>query len=103
VRRGITSEKTPGDILDRGPKASGGPAANMLVMNRPAANSSVSLPRRFILLPEETADRAASRPRIRRYQLTGVGRGAGRGRAILSDSEVSTARMACELGRLGSS
>jgi hypothetical protein len=74
----------------------------MLAMNRSAANSSDSSPRRFILLPEETADGVASRPRIRRYQLTRVGRGAGRRRTGLSVSEIALARMACEL-RLGSS
>jgi len=74
----------------------------MLLMNRLAAKSSDSSPRRFILLPEETADGASSRPRIRRYQLTRVGRGAGRRRTSLSASEIVLARIACEL-RLGSS
>ncbi len=77
------------------------PHANMLLMNRSAANSSVSPPRRFILLPEETADGAPSGRRIRRYTLTSVGLGAGRARAGLSGTDVSTARMARELGRLG--
>jgi hypothetical protein len=72
-------------------------------MNRSAANPGDSSPRRFILLPEETTDGVASQPRIRRYQLTRVGRGAVRRRAGLSDSEIATARMACELSRLGSS
>jgi hypothetical protein len=75
----------------------------MTVMNRSAAKSSEAPPRRFILLPEETTDGVASRPRIRRYQLTRVGRGAGRRRAGLSDSELVSARMARELARLGSS
>jgi hypothetical protein len=74
----------------------------MLAMNRSAAKSSDSSPRRFILLPEEKADGVASRPRIRRYQLTRVGRGAGRRRTGLSASEIALARMAREL-RLGSS
>jgi hypothetical protein len=73
----------------------------MAVMNRSAAKSSETPPRRFILLPEETADGMASRPRIRRYQLTRVGRGAGGRRAGLSDSELVGARMAGELARLG--
>jgi hypothetical protein len=75
----------------------------MLVMNRSAANSSDSPPRRFILLREEAAVGVTSHPRIRRYQLTRVGRGAVGRRTGLSDSELATARMACELSRLGSS
>jgi hypothetical protein len=74
----------------------------MLVMNRSAANPSDSLPRRFILLPEETADGAPSQPRIRRYRLTRIGRGAVRLRTSLSEAEIVTARMAVELGRLSS-
>ncbi len=49
-------------------------------MNRIAANSSVSSPRRFILLPEDTAEGTSQGRRIRRYQLTSLGQGAGRGR-----------------------
>jgi hypothetical protein len=75
----------------------------MLTMNRSAANSSDTSSRRFILLPEETADGVASRPRIRRYQLARVGRGAGRRRAIPGDPDIAAASMACELARLGSS
>jgi hypothetical protein len=75
----------------------------MVSVNRSAANSSDVRPRRFILLPEETADGVASRPRIRRYELTRVGRGAGRRRAILGDPDIAMARMACELARLDSS
>jgi hypothetical protein len=74
----------------------------MLAMNRSAAKPGESLPRRFILLPEETAGGVASRPRIRRYQLTRVARGTVRLRKTLSDAEIVTARMAGELGRLGS-
>jgi hypothetical protein len=73
----------------------------MLSMNRSAANSSVSSPRRFILLPEEPVDAPHHGPRIRRYQLTSVGQGAGRRRADLSSVDLATARIARELGRLG--
>jgi hypothetical protein len=75
--------------------------ANMLTMNRSAANSSVSSPRRFILLPEEQVDAPPQGPRIRRYQLSSVGQGAGRRRAGLSSVDLATARIARELGRLG--
>jgi hypothetical protein len=75
---------------------------NILAMNRSAAKPSDSLPRRFILLPEDAADGAPSRPRIRRYQLTRIGRGAVRLRTSLSEAEIVTARMAVELGRLSS-
>ncbi len=77
------------------------PGANMVPMNRSAANSSVAPPRRFILLPEETADGAPQGRRIRRYKLTSVGQGAGRQRAGLNGSDVSSAWMARELSRLG--
>jgi hypothetical protein len=73
----------------------------MVDVNRSAANPSVPTPRRFILLPEEGADGASLGPRIRRYTLTSVGQGAGRQRADLSGTDVSTARIARELGRLG--
>jgi hypothetical protein len=81
----------------------GASGANMLTMNRSAANSSVSSPRRFILLPEEQVDApiGSARPRIRRYQLSSVGQGAGRRRAGLSSVDLATARIARELGRLG--
>jgi hypothetical protein len=49
-------------------------------MNRIAANPDQrvsSRPRRFILLPEETAGGAGQHRRIRRYQLTILGQGAG--------------------------
>jgi hypothetical protein len=77
------------------------PDANMLTMNRSAANSSNTPPRRFILLPEEMADGAPNGRRIRRYKLTSVGQAAGSQRARLSGTDVSTARIARELGRLG--
>ncbi|HEV7163200.1 MAG TPA: hypothetical protein VGN25_08100 [Solirubrobacteraceae bacterium] len=70
-------------------------------MNRSAANSSNTPPRRFILLPEEMADGAPNGRRIRRYKLTSVGQAAGSQRARLSGTDVSTARIARELGRLG--
>jgi hypothetical protein len=49
-------------------------------MNRIAANldHGVSSPRRFILLPEEPAGGSSQGRRIRRYQLTSLGQGAGR-------------------------
>jgi hypothetical protein len=80
--------------LDFGPKANRARRANMPVMNRSAANASVSSPRRFILLPEETVDAAHTGPRIRRYQLTSMGQGAGRRRAGISNVDKSTARIA---------
>jgi hypothetical protein len=51
-------------------------------MNRTAANLErhALAPRRFILLPEETAGGAGQGGRIRRYQLTILGQGAGRRR-----------------------
>jgi hypothetical protein len=48
----------------------------LLHMNSSAANSSVSPPRRFILMPEEPVDRAGEKPRIRRYQLASFAQGA---------------------------
>ncbi len=73
----------------------------MVLVNRSAANSSVSPPRRFILLPEESAGGEPHGPRIRRYKLTSVGSGANPQRAGLNNADVSTAGMARELGRLG--
>jgi hypothetical protein len=67
-------------------------------MNRLAANPSVSPPRRFILLPEETGG-SNQGPRIRRYRLTSVGQGADRRRGLGAD--IATARTAREFGRLG--
>jgi hypothetical protein len=88
--------------LDAGPKANLERRANILYVNRSAANPSVSPPRRFILLPEESTDGASLGPRIRRYKLSSVGQGAGPQRTGLSGSDLSTARIARELGRLGS-
>jgi hypothetical protein len=73
----------------------------MLTMNRSAANTSVSSPRRFILLPEEPVGAPLNGPRIRRYQLSSVGQGAGRRLAGISSVDISTARIAREFGRLG--
>jgi len=73
----------------------------MLCMNRSAANPSASSPRRFILLPEEPAGAPHHGPRIRRYQLTSVGRVAGRRRAELSGVDAATATLMRELGGLG--
>jgi hypothetical protein len=72
----------------------------MLAMSQFAFMSSPSPPRRFILLPEETADGRA-KPRIRRYRLTSVGQGTDRSRGGPSGSDAATARIACEFGRLG--
>ena len=70
--------------------------ANMLLVNRSAAKASVSSPRRFILLPEELVDALdrPEHPRVRRYQLSGLGRGAGRGHAGISNAGLATARNA---------
>jgi hypothetical protein len=65
----------------------------MLTMNRSATKSSVSSPRRFILLPEEAVHAPHDGPRIRRYQLTSVGQG-GRRRAGFSNVDIATARIA---------
>jgi hypothetical protein len=72
----------------------------MLLMNRSAANPSVSPPRRFILLPEETADGASHGPRIRRYKLSSVVRVPGRQGAGSSGADLDIARMASGFGRL---
>jgi len=73
----------------------------MAAMNRLAANSSVSPPRRFILLPEESAGGAPDGPRIRRYKLTSVGQGAARRRAGLGGADIATAGIGREFGQLG--
>jgi hypothetical protein len=70
-------------------------------MNRSAANSIVSRPRRFILLPEDSADACSHGPRIRRYRLTSVGQGADRRRAGLRGAGIAETRIERELGRLG--
>jgi len=72
----------------------------MLAMNRIAANSIVSSPRRFILLPEDSADGRSQGRRIRRYQLTSLGYGAGRGRFRLG-AGIPASLSARELGRAG--
>jgi hypothetical protein len=48
-------------------------------MNRSAANSIGVPPRRFILLPEDPAATSGHGRRIRRFQLTPIAHGAGRG------------------------
>jgi hypothetical protein len=67
-------------------------------VNRLAANHTVSPPRRFILLPEESAEGASLGPRIRRYKLTSVGPGAGSQRVGAGDA--SPARIVGGPGRL---
>ena len=81
------SETAARHILDCGPKATGARCANMLAMNRSAANSSVSSPRRFILLPEESVD--GPRPRTAYPPLPADQRRAGRGRAACSAASIS--------------
>jgi hypothetical protein len=95
----FTSGTRAADILDFRPKAKYPPCANILAMNRLAANSIVSPPRRFILLPEETVGGSSQGPRIRRYRLTSVGQGADRRRGLGAD--IAMARMAREFGRVG--
>jgi hypothetical protein len=87
--------------LDCRPKATGAPRANILAMDRSAANQSVSSPRRFILLPEEAVDGSDHGPRIRRYKLTSVGQGAGRRGAGVSSGDLDRAGMTREICRLG--
>ncbi len=72
----------------------------MVSVNQSAANSSVTPPRRFILLPEESAAGASHAPRVRRYKLTSVGSGARPQRLRPGSAELSTAGMARE-DRLG--
>jgi hypothetical protein len=89
------------DILDDWPNGCGRARANMLSMNRSAAKSSISPPRRFILLPEETACGAPQGPRVRRYRLSSFGLGVGRQHTGANGSDISTARNARESGGLG--
>jgi hypothetical protein len=69
--------------------------AKMIEMNPSSLNSSSAIPRRFILLPEESVDGRGQRPPIRRYYLSSVGRRPGRRRA-----DVAAAQNARELGRV---
>ena len=48
----------------------------MIDMNRPTPTSS-TIPRRFLLLPEQEAEVTGQGVRIRRYRLTSVGRSHG--------------------------
>jgi hypothetical protein len=73
----------------------------MLAMDRIAANSIVSSPRRFILLPEDSSGGKSQGRRIRRYQLTSLGHGADRGRLRLG-AGFAAASGVHELGRAGS-
>jgi hypothetical protein len=73
----------------------------MATMKRSAATSSVSPPRRFILLPEETVDGSTPGRRIRRYRLTSVGGGAGRRREGMSGAEAAPVRIGRALGGRG--
>jgi hypothetical protein len=64
----------------------------MLDMNPPPSNPSSASPRRFILLPEESVNGHAQRPRVRRYQLSSVGQ-----RPAASEVDFAMARIAREL------
>jgi hypothetical protein len=68
----------------------------MLDMNRSGLHVSISSPRRFLLLPQESVDGPSQGPRIRRYKLTSVGRRPG-----VNGVDIATVRNARELGRLG--
>jgi len=68
----------------------------MLAMNPPFPNSSVSSPRRFLLLPEEPVNGHGQRPRIRRYRLTSVCQ-----RPSLNGVEIAGAPIARELDCAG--
>jgi hypothetical protein len=67
----------------------------MAAMKLPPSNSSPSPPRRFLLLPEESLGGRGRRPRIRRYQLSSIGR-----RIALSGIGSPAARIDHELDRL---
>jgi hypothetical protein len=82
--------------LDSGPKADEPERANILTMKQPDSKSSLSAPRRFLLLPERLGRRPAGGARIRRYQLASVGH-----RRAVDRADVATALMAHELSRLG--
>jgi hypothetical protein len=73
----------------------------MLDVDRLEANSSVSAPRRFVLLPEEPVDGSGQGRRIRRYRLTSVGIGAARRRGSISGAESVPARIGRGLGGRG--
>jgi hypothetical protein len=69
-------------------------------MNRSAAKSSVSPPRRFILLPEETAVAMPHGARIRRYSLTSIARTAG-GQGAGPEDALLASQVARGVGRPG--
>jgi hypothetical protein len=64
-------------------------------MNRPHPSSIESSSRRFLLLAQDGAQGTARQPPVRRYRLASIGR-----RADLSGTDLATARIAGELGRL---
>jgi len=84
------------DILDVGPKATGRSGAKLVFMNRPAPKN-VRSPRRFLLLPQESVDGPGNGPRIRRYQLSSVGRRPG-----VNGVDVAKVRIARDVDRLSS-
>jgi hypothetical protein len=67
----------------------------MLTMNRPRSTSPEFPSRRFLLLPEDGAPQAAQQSKVRRYRLASIGR-----RADLSGTDLATARIAGEFGRM---
>ncbi len=69
-------------------------------MNLSALSASVSSRRRFVLLPEEPLDVRQQRPRVRRYQLASVARGAGARCSGTSALDSATAELVRELGGL---
>jgi hypothetical protein len=66
-------------------------------MNQPLSTDDSPAPRRFILLPEESVEGDDQGPRIRRFQLSSVGRRSG-----LNGVDVASARIAREFARIGS-
>jgi hypothetical protein len=70
----------------------------MPAMTRSVLTANVLSPRRFLLLPQESVDGPSQGPRIRRYQLTSVGRRPG-----VHGVDIAKVRIARELSRLGPS
>jgi hypothetical protein len=82
--------------LDWGPKAIAPGDVNMTAMEKPMDKALASAPRRFLLLPEESVERASHARRIRRYKLISIGQ-----RPAVTGAGLATGRLAGELGRLG--
>ncbi len=92
----VSRDTASADILDGGPKAAGWFVAKLVSMNRPPLKN-VRSPRRFLLLPQESVDGPGNGPRIRRYQLSSVGRRPG-----VNGVDVAKVRIAREVDRLSS-